>query len=204
MRNMQLPRQDNYEVALRLAQEEFRQADVADRCAKSGAVYRPEEKVLEVPFLSRLVTIRLPELEFRVEGADVPLRDRILILHYLNTATGVPPSGQWITFAQIPEGGFYLPAFRQRSIDRLVAVYGSQPERLVEAARRLNGHKSDCGDVGMTIPVLPRVALTFVLWRGDEEIGPTGNVLFDSTITDYLPTEDIAVVTGMVVGRLCK
>jgi len=201
---MQLPRQDHYEIALRLAQEEFRQADVADRCAQSGATYRPEEQVLEVPFLSRLVTIHLPELEFSAEGAAVALRDRILILHYLNTATGAPPAGEWITFAQIPGGEFYLPAFRQRSIDRLVAVYGSQPERLVEAARPLNGHKSAYGDVGVTIPVFPRVALTFVLWRGDEEIGPAGNVLFDSTITDYLPPEDIAVVAGLVVGRLCR
>jgi len=48
------------------------------------------------------------------------------------------------------------------------------------------------------------VPITFVLWRGDEEIPPSGNVLFDASIPSYLPVEDIAVVCGAVAGWLCR
>ena len=202
---MKLPRQDNYEVAFQLAKETFLGAKLEERCAKSGAVYLPAEGLVEVPFVNRRCCLHLPEVRFTwAEGGEVPLLEQILILHYLNTASGVSPTGKWITFAQVPGGEFYRPVFRQRTLDRLVRAFGDRPEKLVPAAQSLGGREVEPGEVGVTIPVLPRVAVTFVLWRGDEEIPPAGNVLFDETISEYLPPEDIVVVTGLLVSRLCR
>ena len=58
--------------------------------------------------------------------------------------------------------------------------------------------------MAVTIQVFPSVPVTFVLWRGDDEFSPSGSVLFDSTISQYLPTEDVAVLAGMLVGKLCR
>jgi hypothetical protein len=51
---------------------------------------------------------------------------------------------------------------------------------------------------------LPRVRLTWVLWRGDDDFPADSTVLFDSKIDDYLPTEDIAVLCQSVALRLCR
>lgn len=187
-----VPAQDHYEVAIRLAKEQLQQADVHERCAKSGATYRSGDRLIEVPFAGRTVRLTWPALDF-VDGLEV--WEQILLLHYLNTATGAPLSERWVTFDQVPGGMFYLPAFRRRSVDRLVAAFGDG-EALVEAARRLGGSPAGYGDVGVVVPVFPRVAVMLVVWRGDEEIAPSGNILFDAGIGDYLPTEDIVWSPG--------
>jgi len=54
------------------------------------------------------------------------------------------------------------------------------------------------------LKALPRVPLTVTLWLGDEELPPEGNIIFDSSITGYLPTEDITVLCEILVLKLVK
>jgi hypothetical protein len=56
----------------------------------------------------------------------------------------------------------------------------------------------------VTIDAFPRVPVTLVLWKGDEEVAPAGNVLFDGNIPDYLPTEDVAALCGNIVWKMVK
>jgi hypothetical protein len=60
------------------------------------------------------------------------------------------------------------------------------------------------GDVGMTFRVLPQIPVQLVLWQGDEELPPESTILFDATITQYLPAEDVAVLSGMFIYRLIR
>ena len=48
------------------------------------------------------------------------------------------------------------------------------------------------------------VPVTFVLWKGDEELPPEGNILFDSTISEYLSVEDINVLCEIIAWRLVR
>ena len=182
------------------------QSDVRKRCVKSGAAYNAAGNLIELPFMNRTCRIRLPDVAFDLleDGTELRLSEQVLILHYLSTASGVPLSNDVIAFGEIPDGTFYVPAFRRRSIDWLVSVFGRKPDGLLEAAERIGGRSADYGDVAVTFQALPRVPVTFVLWRGDEELPPSGNVLFDSPISQYLPTEDVAVLAGMLVAKLCK
>jgi len=197
---------ERYKVAFGLAKEKLLQSDIRERCAKSGATYNSAENLIEIPFMDRTCRIHLPDGTFDPleDGTDLRLSEQILILHYLSTASGVPLSNEVITFGQIPDGTFYVPAFRRRSIDWLVGVFGRKPDALLEAAKCLGGCPAEYGDVAVRFQVFPRVPMTFVLWRGDDEFPPSGNVLFDSTISQYLPTEDVAVLAGMLVSKLCK
>ncbi|GAI27680.1 unnamed protein product, partial [marine sediment metagenome] len=71
-------------------------------------------------------------------------------------------------------------------------------------AEKLGSHKADYGDVAVTINAFNYVPITLVLWRGDEEFNPEGNILFDSTISDYLPTEDINILCETISWKLVK
>ena len=75
---------------------------------------------------------------------------------------------------------------------------------MIAAAEKLGGRRVDYGDIAVTIDAFPRVPVTMVLWRGDAEFPPEGNILFDSTITDYLSAEDINVLCETIAWRLVR
>ena len=69
-------------------------------------------------------------------------------------------------------------------------------------AAGLGGEPLHLGDAAARFMAFPRVPITHVLWRGDEEFPPEATILFDETIPRYFPTEDIAALSGASVYRL--
>ena len=201
-----MPRIDGYKNALDIARSEFRKKDPKALARNSGAVYQAESKgaVLHLPFFYRKIKITWPEGEvISPEGAeDLSLQEQGLIMHYLIQATGAPLTNTWITFREIPSGEFYYPAFVKRAKETLVRTFGSQPGLLIELGMKMGGTKGAEGDVALCFQAFPHVPVCLVLWAGDEEFPPDGNLLFDSSISKYLSTEDIAVLSGLVVYLL--
>jgi hypothetical protein len=133
---------------------------------------------------------------------DIHLKDRILMLHYLITAKGTPNTGKLIGFRQVPGGLFEHASFSREVLTPLLDHFSKEPERLVDAAAILGGSKVAYGDVAVSIKAFPKVSVVIVLWRGDDEFAPNASMLFDSTVTDYLSTEDISVLCERIVERL--
>jgi len=196
-----------YELAYRLAREQLLKIDdIEQQCRKSGTQYIDSRKAITIEYLNQSYLITLPDIQISLMGkeAEVPLRDKILILHYLTQAKGTPLSNQVITYKELPEGSAYFPTFYQRTIKPLVNYFGNEPHRLLDMAKILAGHEADYGDTAVTINAFRRVPITLVLWKGDDEFAPEGNVLFDRTISDYLPAEDIIVLSETTVRKLIK
>ena len=201
-----MPRIDDFKNALEIAKEAFKQKDPKIISLNSGAVYRVESKgaVLEFPFLHRKIKITWPEGEvISPEGAkELSLQEQGLILHYLIQATGAPLTNTWITFREIPSGEFYYSAFVKRAKDPLVQTFGQKPGLLIESGTGLGGVQREEGDVSLCFQVFPRIPVCLILWVGDDEFPPDGNLLFDASISKYLSAEDIAVLSGMLVYPL--
>ncbi|MGD9041789.1 MAG: DUF3786 domain-containing protein, partial [Desulfobacteraceae bacterium] len=149
-----------------------------------------------------------PELEFaqRVSEAELPIQQQILLLHYLHGAyasSGAGITGEWISFQEVPDGKFYLDAFNRRAKNPMVQAFGEHPELLVKLAGEIFGAApSDQGDVSVLVKALPLVPVALIIWKGDEEFPPEGNILFDRNILKMLSAEDIAWLSGMVVYPL--
>jgi len=210
--SLSLPNYKNYEygysLAFKLAGEQLAGVDIKEQCRRSGAEYKRagSKEIVTVEFLNQPYQVTLPDVDVsRVDTeAEVPASDKILILHYLTLASGVPLSGKLIAFQELPEGASYLRTFAKRSIEPLVKYFSPEPERLIELSERLGGQKVDYGDAAVKINGFKMVPVTLVLWRGDEEFPPRGNILFDSTIAEYLSTYDITVLCDAIVWRLVR
>jgi hypothetical protein len=207
------PDNRNYEYAynqsFQLAKERLAGTeDINALCQKSGACCETSgaNRIISLEYLNYTYNIILPEVSITIADSSetVPVRDRILILHYLLTAKGTPLTNTQITFKELSEGIVYFRTFYQRTIKHIVTAFSQNPAKLIEAGEKLGGGKADFGDAAVTINALPRVPITFVVWRGDEEFGAEGNVLYDSTITDYLPVEDIIVLSEVVTWKLVR
>jgi hypothetical protein len=199
---------DDYRESLRLATQELKAANPHRLAKLAGAdLWITEEGLanLSVPFFEVLHLIRVGEtVQVLREGDDgeVSLPEQILLCHYLLHASGEVPTGEFITFRQIPDGHFYFDAFQRRARDPFLATFGTQPERFRRCAEMLGAQPVPAGDVGMSFQVFPRIAVQLVLWHGDEEFPPEASILFDAGIPRNLAAEDIAVVSGMLVYRL--
>jgi len=208
-----LPDQKNYDYtygqAYQLAVDELLSTpDLAEKCAKSSSIFVDEgdKKHIQLEYLSHDYIIELPEVNIRRTIGDeaVELRDKILILHYLNRAAGTEPSENLIAFKEISEVASYYPTFRKRAIQPLIDRFGKNPEKLISAALEIGGIRSDLGDASVSIETFVRVPITLVIWGGDDEFPPDANILFDANIKDYLSLEDIIILCQTIAWKLVK
>ena len=198
-----------YQLAYQLACEELGNIDdIEQLCLRSGASYKviDSKKTIALEYLSRSHQVTLPDIEISLEDSEeeVPLVDQILILHYLLQAKGTPLSNEMIGYKHLPGGSVYFPTFSKRAIKPIVDSFGKEPARLLDVAAAIGGREAAHGDVAVTIDAFRRVPITFVLWRGDEEFAADGNILFDSTISDYLTTDDVNAVCGIIAWKLVR
>jgi len=206
-----LPNQKNYEyaneLAYQLAGEQLAGIeDIERQCHKCGARYQVlgSQKIISLPYLNRLYVITLPAIEISAASSpeEVPIREKVLILHYFIRAQGTPPANRLITFRELPEGKVYYPTFLKRTAQPLVNHFGKEPHLLADVAAELGGQSAEYGDAAVTFAAFPCVPVTMVLWQGDEEFAPEGSVLFDAGIADYLATEDVTVLCETITWRL--
>jgi hypothetical protein len=182
-------------------------ADIVALCRRSGATLRKEaeKEIISLDYLGQTCHVILPDVDVSTaSGETLSPRDKLIILHYLNTADGAEPTGRLITFQEIPEGAIYFPTFRKRSVIPLLDKFAHSPGALIAIAESLGGKRADSGELSFTLRALPRVLLTVTLWPGDEELPDEGNILFDSSVVDYLPTEDITVLCEILAWKLIK
>jgi hypothetical protein len=204
------PWERGFDISYKLAREKLAKInDIQEQCRKSGANYLGPHKI-GINYLNQPYHIMLPDVKILLEdgpdfiGTEASLRDKILILHYFAEAKGTPATGKLIAYKQLLGGISYFPAFSRRAIAPLVKHFGKSPELLIKTAARLGGREADYGDVSVTVNAFAHVPITLVIWRGDEEIAPNGNILFDANISDYLSTEDVTVLTETIIWKLVK
>jgi hypothetical protein len=204
-----MPRIDDYNQARDLARKQLLQGNPDLVARFSGATINGgKESGMILSFLDRRIAVAWGDflMSFEETDEEVPIQQQILLLHYLRGAWvsgGAVSSEEWISFQEVPDGRFYIDAFQRRAKAPLIQAFGSKPEQLPEVAAKLyNAVPFDRGDFSVVVQVLPLVPVALVLWRGDEEFPPDGNILFDRTICKLFSAEDIAWLAGMVVYPL--
>jgi hypothetical protein len=123
-----------------------------------------------------------------------------LLCHYA-LANPTPLSGKLVKFKDLPGGYAYEGAFVQRAIQPIAEVFGEKPEELPKAARLLGGLRLNLGDSSVEINALKDIPLTYILWKKDE-FPASATILYDESASNYLPTEDLAVLGELTTARL--
>jgi|WetSurMetagenome_2_1015567.scaffolds.fasta_scaffold161760_2 hypothetical protein len=198
-----------YELSYEMACNRLKtNSDIMAQCVKAGAQYvtKSGKNKIQISYLGHTYFATLPGIEIASADTDepVPVRDRLLILHYFNTASGATSTNRLINFRELPSGQIYYPTFYKRTISPIIDKFHKKPEKLIAAAGNLGGLKSNYGDVSVEIPAFPKVNVGIVYWKGDAELTPEVNILFDANISTYLPIEDITVLSETIAWKLVK
>lgn len=204
--------QSNYVVAYHIARQALAdRPDPLEVERRSGCRFDRETSRFEVPYLGRVYYVNYPEGRV-TPGETLPgapaappapepgslpfLIAGILILHYLTIAKGTPLHAEWMAFRELPGGNIYVGPFTNRTIRPMVGRFGRSVHELAPAAESLGGRPEQLGHAAASVDVLPRIRVAFVVWEGDEEVQPSGQILFDQCAPDYLDTEDLVVAAA--------
>jgi len=195
-----------YEIAYRLAQEQLSGMDLSDVAFNGSA--QLDDETLCIDFLGETYKVEDKGTRITRSGEETKIGEKILILHYLVTADGSPLSRDEITFENVPGGQFYYSTYKARPIAYLLRVFskGLKGESFTKVTQQLGGRivEHSGGTIKARFLVFPNVPIMLIMWLGDKETGSNFQILYDSSITRYLPLEDIVVVTEQLVHRLAK
>jgi len=195
--------QINLNPAHKVAVTEFAEKNPEDMALNSMAIYDPERKIFSLNFVGKEYFVHYPDgTVWMSEKDNVSQIVQILLLHYLTHASPTQVQGKNISFKELPSGMIYVNPFTNRAIRPLVGIFGQDPSKLIQAGKSLGGDVADMGDAAVTVPVLPKIPVTFVIWEGDDEFPPTGNVLFDASAAFHLHTEDYAWLPGLALSEM--
>jgi hypothetical protein len=146
-----------------------------------------------------------PELKFcNIQGNELADFQQLLLLYYFSTADGSALTEKWVSFADLPGGRMYSQAFQGYSGDEIVKVFGVNLEYFKSACNLANGQVVTVADAAYNFQVLPMVSLRFVYWLGDEDFPSSCKVLFDSSVTHYLPVDACAILGSSITHRIIK
>jgi len=189
-----------YDDALDLAWGSLSRSDLRDIARASLCGLQEDE--LDLRHLSTSFRIRPADRTMFEDGAQVQPHLQVLALHYLLGCDDRSLTGRPMSFAQAPGGPVYLEAFKKRVLDRLAEAFGSDPSKMLRAGEVLHGERVPLGDAGIRLLVFPKMPVTAIVWKGDEEIPANASMLFDELTASILPTEDLAVLGSHVLQRL--
>ena len=201
---------DNYyRISLQKARQDWLATDPRRAAACTGASFSvlPDGSAqVSLPFYGRNYVIPHPQGTIMEGNSDREAHPttQILLLHHLLAADGTLPTGEWLSFHELPDGRVYQAAFGQRALNPLAAAFGADRDAFVRAAGRLGGEPMRLGDASFWFRAFPRLALAVTLWLGEEDLPGGANILFDSSAGHYLPTEDLSGVAGILSGRLLR
>jgi len=138
------------------------------------------------------------------EPVPAEFLEQLCILAYLINAKDVPLAGKLVRPQALPAGQFFFRGLHSLPTEKLQKTFGHRPELLHAAAEQFDGRRCDFGDASIQLYVLPRVPLTIVIWRGDEQFAARASILFDETASEQLALDALLVAVELAVKALIK
>ncbi len=175
--------------------------------AKCQYLSKPERYV--VTLLNTEYVVNLSDKQIfsvRQDSPPVPAEflEQLCLLAYLINAQDLPLANKLVRPETLPGGQFFFRGPHMLPTRKLEEAFGAKPDLLYESGTRLNASHRDFGDASVELFVLPRIPLTFVIWRGDEEFPARASLRFDQTAATQLPLDALGAAVNLTVEALVK
>jgi hypothetical protein len=177
--------QDDY---LQQLADAVRQADLAAAAERLGAHYADGR--LELKVMGK---------GFRVHAdgrlaADIHVNPWVAVpvLHYVLHGRGTPPTGEWVSLRELPEGRERYPLFQKRceaAMQRVADIYPELFDDMIHifSARQVAAQFQS--DISVVLDPLPRVPVMICYWRPEDGMASNLKVFFDVTAPQNLDIE---------------
>jgi hypothetical protein len=130
--------------------------------------------------------------------------DQAMILYYFHDSQGSDASQGWISFSELPDGQFYASAFQGYTSKKILQGFERDYAAFHQAARNIGGEDIPFASIAYRVQILPQVAVLIACWKGDTDIAPSYQILFQDIVKYHLPTDGCAILGSMITSRLLK
>lgn len=110
----------------------------------------------------------------------------------------------WLPFENLKNTSPFAKAFRQGVLMSFAQTFNGHAKELEEACKRLKGKKLPWSDVGYEIKAFECIPIRFLFWEGDDEFPAQGNMLFDSSATDFIHGESVVTIATLGLRTLAE
>jgi hypothetical protein len=191
---------EGYQGAVEDAWRALMTKDLERQAGNAGGSF--DRGAVTIRLLDRRCVVDAGPRTVVIDGRGADPGETLLVLHYLANAAEIEPSGRLVSYRQLPGGSVYYPAFRDRVTDVIGTAFDRDPQAVIDALKGLGAVRGGQGDASFVVSVLPKLPVTIILWRGDEEVPGAASVLFDDTAPRFLHVEDLAAVGTLVADRV--
>lgn len=137
-------------------------------------------------------------------GTPLNILDQAMIAYYFHETKGPTDPRGWISFSELPDGQFYATAYRGYTSDKIRGHFQRNYEDFDQTAKHIGGQPVPFASCAYRVQILPQVAALVACWKGDSELPPSYQVLFQDNVPDHLPTDACAILGSMITSKLIK
>ena len=138
------------------------------------------------------------------EQTPAEFLEQLCILAYLINAQDLPAANKFVGPENLPSGQFFFRGPHSLPTRQLEERFGKSPEQLYEVSKQFDAKRSEFGDASIELHALPRIPLTIIIWRGDDEFEARASILFDQTASTHMPLDALGVLASLTVKALVK
>lgn len=170
--------------------------DPQDVCYRAEADFSPGQGSYTIGVLGCPVVVTPAARTMSGECAESELIlskaayfSRLSILFYLIGAQKIPAAGRLVRPSDLKAGQIYLQGSHVLPLDQIAVRFARDVEGFLRQAARFGGEPRAYGDAGAELRPLPRLPVTLVFWREDDEFPARGDLLFDATCEQHVPAD---------------
>jgi hypothetical protein len=174
------------------------------RRAKCRYVEEPNRCILVLLNKEYVVDLSNRRVLSAADGGPAGFGEELCILAYLINSKDQPVSARLTPPERLPGGQFFFRGPHELPTRKLKEVFGESPERLYQVAAEFGAERREFGDASIELHILPRVSMTVVLWRADEEFAARASILFDETAAEQLALDALWMAAHLAVKALVE
>ena len=191
---------ERYGSAIAEAFERLKARDIQLTATNSGGSVSDNRVTIRVLDRTAVVDLSAETVAWD-DGTEPEDTLKVILLHYLLGADG-KIDGEWMSFREFESGNLYYSVFHGRALVQLVSVFGSDPARLAAASVKLGGTRVERGDASFEFMFFPYLKINITIWKGDDEVPASANILFDAAASRILGAEDLAHIAEGITETL--
>ncbi len=160
--------------------------------------------LLNTEYVVNLSDRKISSIQPGTSPVPAEFLQQLCLLAYLINAQDLPLADKLVKAETFPGGEFFFRGLHSLPTTKLESAFGDCPEILLKIVERFDAKHCEFGDASIQLYVLPRLPLTIVIWRKDEEFDARASILFDQTAASQLPLDALGAAANLAIETLVK